>query len=90
MKIRIHFLIGAAFLSGCSSPDQWSVWQDPLPAPQAINVTKEDVGLTPVPRREFPPLVTQDQTLSLSLEEAVFAALERNRELRIQTLFAIL
>ncbi|EDY83939.1 outer membrane efflux protein [Verrucomicrobiia bacterium DG1235] len=81
MKPSLSILLATAFLSGCAS-----VSKTPPLDPVTISVTSEDRSVTLFIEWEPKPLDRDGDYLTLSVEDAVFTALERNRELRIQTL----
>lgn len=85
-----YTLLAATLLSGCVSPERWSAWDKPLPEPQEIRVNAADRSVKPYVEWEQTPLPLDADRMPLSLEQAVFAALQRNRELRIQTLNPII
>lgn len=87
---RISILIVASLLAGCASPDRWSAWDQPPIEPESVSVTDGDRSVKPFVAWEPEPLVREGDTILLSVESAVFAALQRNSELRIQTLNPII
>ncbi|MDW7772162.1 MAG: TolC family protein [Desulfobulbaceae bacterium] len=73
------------FLSGCASPDHWydleTMYKD-HPVPERVPPVEPAL---PTPEFADSPLAEADQgSISLSHEQAVFLALSRNRELRVQ------
>lgn len=84
---QIYLLIFCCFLSGCSKPDSWydieDIYRDNKTLKENIPVEK---GLLPKPYyQETSPLPeAKDGRISLSLEQAVFFALNRNHELQVE------
>ncbi|MDQ8200489.1 TolC family protein [Pelagicoccus enzymogenes] len=81
MKPSLSILLATALLSGCAS-----VSQTPPLDPVSVTPRDEDRSVTPYIEWNPRPLARSGDQLTLSVEEAIFTALERNRELRIQTL----
>ncbi len=81
MKPSLSIILATALLSGCST-----VSENKPHDPVAIAPREKDRSVTPYIEWTPKPLASDGERLSLSVEEAIFTALERNRELRIQTL----
>ncbi|MDQ8184894.1 TolC family protein [Pelagicoccus sp. SDUM812002] len=81
MKPTLSILLATTLLGGCAS-----VSETPPLDPATIIAKPEDRSITPYFEWNPRPLSVEGETLTLSIEDAIFTALERNRELRIQTL----
>lgn len=83
----MYCLIFQFFLSGCSSPDSWydmgKIYKNDTAPNKSIPV---DTILLPEPQwQEKSPLPQAvDGRIALSLEQAVFISLQRNRELQVE------
>ncbi|MDQ8202335.1 TolC family protein [Pelagicoccus sp. SDUM812003] len=76
----------AFLLSGCSSSRSLQTASETDFQPSSIQPNASDLSVSPYVSWDPPPFETIDGTLPLSIEAAVFTALGRNRELRIQSL----
>lgn len=81
MKPTLSILLASSLLGGCAS-----VSKTPPLDPATLAPTVADRSVTPYIEWKPRPLARQGELLTLSVEEAIYTALERNRELRIQTL----
>lgn len=81
MKPFLASLLATTLLSGCAS-----VSNTPPLDPATIVASEQDRSVTPYIGWTPRPLALEGEQLILSVEQAIFTALERNRELRIQTL----
>lgn len=86
MKRLSSALAAATLLSGCASTLLTPNSEPPTTEPQDVRVTEEDRSVTPYVAWQPRPLAFAEGRLVLSVEDAVFTALERNRDLRMQTL----
>lgn len=82
MKSSLSILFATVFLAGCTSSPSTFTATDPT----TIVPNDLDRSLNPYVAWEPGPLSPSGEQLDLSIEDAIFTALERNRELRIQTL----
>ncbi len=84
---QIYYLIIFFFLFGCSSPDSWydieNIYEDNTALNKIIPV---DTKLLPEPewQESLPLPQAENGRIALSLEQAVFFSLQRNRELQVE------
>lgn len=84
---KLYLLIGSLIIGGCATPDRWHAdLRQPLhremPSAELRESADGPYGRDRAPAR----LSYRGETLELSVEDAVFLALQRNRDLRIQRL----
>ena len=84
---QISYLMIFFFLFGCTSPDSWydieNIYVDNTALNKSIPV---DTKLLPEPewQESLPLPQAEDGRITLSLEQAVFFSLKRNRELQVE------
>lgn len=84
---QIYYLMIFFFLFGCTSPDSWydieNIYVDNTALNKSIPV---DTKLLPEPewQESLPLPQAEDGRITLSLEQAVFFSLKRNRELQVE------
>lgn len=86
MRNAVIFLVSLSLLQACSSTRSQKRDAEVPEDLSTIQVTDEDRSVSPYIEWEPRPIEIENGYLDISLEDAVFLALERNRELRIQTL----
>ena len=85
--LPVAILLAIALTAGCTTPDQWRLWQPgarAAPAPDRSATVAIPANLQP--RLAQPPtgITPTDGPLALSVEQAAMMALTNNRDLRVQ------
>ena len=84
---RLYLLVIILFLKGCSKPDRWydieDIYKNSNPVKENIPI---ETKLLPEPQYQTtsPLPEAKDGRIALSLEQAVYFALKRNRELQVE------
>ena len=84
---RLYLLLIIFLLTGCSKPDRWydieDIYKNSNPVKENIPIETE---LLPMPQYQTasPLPEAKDGRIALSLEQAVYFSLKRNRELQVE------